>query len=176
MVCSPRYFAARRRAGTPHVGLFVGAVLSTALIATNYTRGLVSLFTFVILLSTLSTLVPYVFCSLAVFLIGRPVAAPRRLVRRADDCRARLRIFSVGHRRRWSRSRLLGVPAALVRAAGLRVGQYANDGDCAVGNWSHYPASPQTSARRVRRSPKPLPGNGAISISPRPPDLTGGDR
>jgi len=68
----PSIFCRTSGAGTPHLGLLIGAVMSTALIATNYTRGLVSLFTFVILLSTLSTLVPYVFCSLAVFLIGRP--------------------------------------------------------------------------------------------------------
>ena len=53
--------AARRRSGCSSAGL-----LATALIAMNYTRGLVALFTFIILLSTLSTLVPYVFCSLAV--------------------------------------------------------------------------------------------------------------
>ena len=33
----------------------------------NYSRGLVELFTFIILLCTLSTLVPYVFCALAVW-------------------------------------------------------------------------------------------------------------
>jgi APA family basic amino acid/polyamine antiporter len=70
----PSIFRRTSAAGTPHVGLLIGAIMSTALIATNYTRGLVSLFTFVILLSTLSTLVPYAFCSLAVFLIGRPSA------------------------------------------------------------------------------------------------------
>ena len=38
----------------------------------NYTRGLVALFTFIILLATLCTLVPYVFCSLAGFLAPSP--------------------------------------------------------------------------------------------------------
>ena len=39
----------------------------------NYSRGLVALFTFIILLCTLSTLVPYAFCALAVWLMpGRP--------------------------------------------------------------------------------------------------------
>ena len=42
-----------------------GGVLATLLILANYSRSLVALFTFVIQLSTLSTLVPYVFCSLA---------------------------------------------------------------------------------------------------------------
>jgi APA family basic amino acid/polyamine antiporter len=56
--------------GVPAVGFIVGGLVATVLIATNYTRGLVGLFTFTILLSTLSTLVPYVFCSLAVFVPG----------------------------------------------------------------------------------------------------------
>jgi amino acid transporter len=47
----------------------IAGVLTTALVGMNYTRDLVGLFTFIILLSTLSTLVPYVFSSLSVFLI-----------------------------------------------------------------------------------------------------------
>jgi len=35
----------------------------------NYSRGLVALYTFIILLCTLNTLVPYVFCSLAMWLM-----------------------------------------------------------------------------------------------------------
>jgi APA family basic amino acid/polyamine antiporter len=59
--------------GTPARALIVAGVLASVLVATNYSRGLVELFTFVILLSTLSTLVPYVFCSMAVWLMpGRP--------------------------------------------------------------------------------------------------------
>jgi basic amino acid/polyamine antiporter, APA family len=60
---------------TPALGMLIAAVLTTALIAMNYAKGLVDLFTFIILLATLSTLVPYVFCSLAVFLIDDPLRA-----------------------------------------------------------------------------------------------------
>jgi hypothetical protein len=35
----------------------------------NYSRDLISVFTFIILLATLSTLIPYAFCSLAVWLM-----------------------------------------------------------------------------------------------------------
>ena len=70
----PRVFSRLSGRGTPAVGLIVGSTLATLLIAMNYTRGLVALFTFIILLATLSTLVPYVFCALAGFLITRPVA------------------------------------------------------------------------------------------------------
>ena len=46
------------------MGIFLSAVLATILIAMNYTRGLVQAFTFLILLATLATLLPYVFTSM----------------------------------------------------------------------------------------------------------------
>jgi basic amino acid/polyamine antiporter, APA family len=64
----PRVFARRSRRGTPALGMLIAGVLTTGLIALNYTRGLVDLFTFFILLSTLTTLIPYVSSSMAVFL------------------------------------------------------------------------------------------------------------
>jgi APA family basic amino acid/polyamine antiporter len=70
----PRIFARVSSRGTPAAGMVIAGVLTTALVSLNYTRGLVDLFTFFILLSTLNTLVPYVFSSLAVFLV--PDASP----------------------------------------------------------------------------------------------------
>jgi APA family basic amino acid/polyamine antiporter len=67
----PRVFGRVSSTGTPRAGIVIGGLLSTALIAMNYSRGLVELFTFMILLATLSTLVPYVFSTLAVFLPDR---------------------------------------------------------------------------------------------------------
>jgi basic amino acid/polyamine antiporter, APA family len=64
----PKVFAYRGAANTPVRGILLSATLSTLLIAMNYTQSLVALFTRIILLATLSTLVPYVFCSLASFL------------------------------------------------------------------------------------------------------------
>lgn len=64
----PKVFAYRGAANTPVRGILLSATLSTVLIAMNYTQSLVALFTRIILLATLSTLVPYVFCSLASFL------------------------------------------------------------------------------------------------------------
>ena len=43
----------------------------TVLVAMNFSRGLVELFTFIILLATLSALVPYTFCSLAGVILHR---------------------------------------------------------------------------------------------------------
>jgi APA family basic amino acid/polyamine antiporter len=71
----PRVFGRLSSRGTPALGMVIGSALATALIAMNYSRGLVNLFTFIILLSTLGTLVPYAFCSLAGFILQRARAA-----------------------------------------------------------------------------------------------------
>jgi basic amino acid/polyamine antiporter, APA family len=57
----PRWFAAVNRRGMPVRAQVAGALLSVALIAANYTRGLTELFGFVILLATAATLVLYLF-------------------------------------------------------------------------------------------------------------------
>jgi APA family basic amino acid/polyamine antiporter len=54
----PALFARTTRAGAPVFGLVVSSVLVTGLIAMNYTKSLVDQFTFIILLATLTTLVP----------------------------------------------------------------------------------------------------------------------
>jgi APA family basic amino acid/polyamine antiporter len=43
----------------------ISSVLVTLIVAANYTKGLVGAFTFIILLATLTTLVPYAFSSMA---------------------------------------------------------------------------------------------------------------
>jgi APA family basic amino acid/polyamine antiporter len=69
----PPVFGQLSTRGTPARGMIIAGLLATVLVAMNYSRGLVALFTFIILLCTLSTLVPYVFCSLAVWLMpGHP--------------------------------------------------------------------------------------------------------
>ncbi len=55
----PAPFAKVSRNGTPVFGLVVSSVLVTLLMLTNYTRGLVDLFTYTLLLATLTTLIPY---------------------------------------------------------------------------------------------------------------------
>lgn len=66
----PKLFTRVSGAQTPVTGILIAGVLATLLIASNYTRGLVDLFTFIILLSTLSTLVAYTFSALAAFRVG----------------------------------------------------------------------------------------------------------
>ncbi len=70
--------------GTPAVGLVFSSGVATVLIAMNYTRGLVETFTFLILLATLSTLMPYIFSSTtAAMLELRKGAGGRSVVRLA---------------------------------------------------------------------------------------------
>lgn len=61
----------------PVPGMLLSGAIATLLVASNYTRGLVALFTFFILLATLATLIPYTFCSMAVFLTADPADRPR---------------------------------------------------------------------------------------------------
>ena len=120
----PRPFARLSRAGLPVTGMVIAGVLSTALIGLNYSQSgsLVALFTKMMLLSTLSTLVPYAFCSLAVFLPGGRRATS--LATGHGDRRGagvRLCVFAIGGAGR--RRRLSGVPVDSVRTAGVRVGR-----------------------------------------------------
>jgi APA family basic amino acid/polyamine antiporter len=63
----PSLFGRRSARGTPVTSLVLSSVLVTLVVATNYTRGLVAEFTFIILLSTVASLVPYA-CSMAALL------------------------------------------------------------------------------------------------------------
>ena len=78
----PKAFSRVSARGVPIVGLVVSGVLASLLLLFNYTRGLVGMFTFIILLATLNTLIPYALCSLAYFVMprsGEP-ASPNRTV------------------------------------------------------------------------------------------------
>jgi APA family basic amino acid/polyamine antiporter len=66
----PRQFSqVSRKNGTPVVGLVVSSALVTVLMATSYNNSLVSIFTQVILLATLTTVVPYAFSAAAQLLM-----------------------------------------------------------------------------------------------------------
>lgn len=57
----PRVFRKENRKGVPARGLLIGSAVCSALVLMNYTEGLVAQFKFLILLSTLCTLIPYLF-------------------------------------------------------------------------------------------------------------------
>ena len=88
----PRAFGRLSSRGTPVFGMILSGLLTTALIAMNYSRDLVDLFTFIILLATLSTLVPYAFCSLASFLVTAGTGAARQGAAASTDGPGRERL------------------------------------------------------------------------------------
>ncbi|MFT4568942.1 MAG: APA family basic amino acid/polyamine antiporter [Saprospiraceae bacterium] len=59
----PSFFAKTNESATPVAGIILSSVLVTLLLITNYTKGLNKAFEFMILLSTLTVLVPYLFSS-----------------------------------------------------------------------------------------------------------------
>lgn len=61
----PPVFNKLSSTGVPVIGLVIASVLATFLVGFNYTRGLVRMFSFIIMLSTLSCLLPYLFSSLS---------------------------------------------------------------------------------------------------------------
>lgn len=61
----PSWFAVVSARGTPVRGYVVSSILLTFVVATNYSKSMTQLFTFLILVSTTSSLVMYLACSLA---------------------------------------------------------------------------------------------------------------
>jgi APA family basic amino acid/polyamine antiporter len=76
----PRPFARQSRRGTPTFALVTSSALVSLLVVMNYRRGLVDVFTFMILLATSANLVAYLLCALALLHLqhqGRLGAARR---------------------------------------------------------------------------------------------------
>jgi APA family basic amino acid/polyamine antiporter len=63
----PRVFSRVGTYGTPVVSLLISGSVVSILLFMNYNQGLVAAFTFMALLSTLSTLLAYAFCAVAEF-------------------------------------------------------------------------------------------------------------
>lgn len=64
----PKVFAQQSRRGTPGVALIATGMLGTCLIVMNSSKSLVNAYTFINLMSTLATVVPYAFCAAAALL------------------------------------------------------------------------------------------------------------
>jgi len=61
----PPGFKQVNKKGIPIIGLLIASILASLLVSFNYTRGLVKMFSFIIMLSTLSCLLPYLLSSLS---------------------------------------------------------------------------------------------------------------
>ncbi len=66
----PAIFGRLSKTGTPVYGLVISSVFVTVIMSMNYTKDLVEQFSFVILLATLTALVPYAMSSMAGVMIG----------------------------------------------------------------------------------------------------------
>lgn len=60
----PAFFARESANGTPVLAIVLSSGIATVLLLANFTKGLVALFTYSILLATLTALVPYVFATM----------------------------------------------------------------------------------------------------------------
>lgn len=65
----PAVFGKLNSKGVPSVGMMIGSVLISALIFMNFTKGLTDTFTFIVLLGTVTVLLPYLFSAAALALL-----------------------------------------------------------------------------------------------------------
>jgi APA family basic amino acid/polyamine antiporter len=65
----PKIFARKNRHGMPTAGLMISSVLVSIMVALNFTENFVSTFQFILLLSTLMALLPYLFTASAFLLL-----------------------------------------------------------------------------------------------------------
>lgn len=61
----PAIFSKENNKGTPALGIVIGSVLISALMMMNFTKGLTDTFTFMVLLTNVAILVPYLFSSVS---------------------------------------------------------------------------------------------------------------
>ncbi len=83
----PRIFKKENKKGAPILGLVIGSVLSSLVMLLNFTDGLVEQFTFIVNLTVLTCLVPYLFVSAAYIII---------LIERKVHVNSILKTFTLG--------------------------------------------------------------------------------
>ncbi len=76
----PKSFAKVSKNGTPYIGLLASSILVSILLTLRYGPNLVDVFTFIILMATSITLLPYLFTTFAemIFYIQNPEKTPKR--------------------------------------------------------------------------------------------------
>ena len=65
----PRVFGKLNRKGVPAIGIIISSILISLLMTMNYTKGLVEQFKFLIMLTTLTVLIPYLFSTASYMII-----------------------------------------------------------------------------------------------------------
>lgn len=76
----PKFFGIENKNGVPAVGLLIGSSMCSLLVVMNYAEGLVEQFRFLILLSTLCTLIPYLFGAAAYIALSLQVLGRHHVV------------------------------------------------------------------------------------------------
>ncbi|MBL7861919.1 MAG: amino acid permease [Cyclobacteriaceae bacterium] len=66
----PKMFAKENKKGTPAFGILVSSLLVSVLMSMNFSKSLADTYTFIILLSTLTVLVPYLFSVISFVMLG----------------------------------------------------------------------------------------------------------
>jgi APA family basic amino acid/polyamine antiporter len=79
----PKIFARESARGTPVPALLIAGIINSLMVLANYSRGMVAMFTFMVLLTTLGNVVCYLVCAMADVVLahrsGRPVR-PRNVL------------------------------------------------------------------------------------------------
>ncbi len=65
----PGIFAKLNKNGAPALGIIISSFLASILILMNYSGSLLEVFEFMVLVSTVSVLIPYIFCSISYFIL-----------------------------------------------------------------------------------------------------------
>jgi len=65
----PQIFKRENKNGVPYLGVFIGSALTSALLLMNLTDGLIEQFTFIVNLTVLTALVPYLFVAAAYIIV-----------------------------------------------------------------------------------------------------------
>jgi APA family basic amino acid/polyamine antiporter len=65
----PKIFTRKNKQGVPVYGIVISSIFVSLFMAMNYTKGLVEQFQFLILLTTSTILIPYVFCTASYLLM-----------------------------------------------------------------------------------------------------------
>lgn len=79
----PKAFMKTSKTGIPIAGLLIASTLASVLVFMNFTKGLIPMFSFIIMLSTLTCLLPYLFSSVSelfLYFRGKIAYTRRRLI------------------------------------------------------------------------------------------------